>query len=325
MKTIIKILVSACIPLFFLSCEDDSISDPIAAMTINQSEFTINETMIINFTGYADQVAIFTGDDMHDYELRTESNTGFVVNKGLFTYSYSVPGIYKVVCIASTYSDMAKELRQDTCSFTVRVIDDVTEIDRLSCSQVLYDEVFADRYPNDEWFMVLPRKVKYNTSTASISLSQRLRFYIASDSTKVYINDKPYSSTDKYNLSSTVNIRVESDYGTVRPYQLHTVYYPEFETFKLLGVSGTIVRTEFDYSYFEIELSLPAGTDLTRLQPEFTLFSPTDKVYIGNTEQISGVSEVDFTKNVSYRLVSTSSGNPDMQAASTVNMKIKYQ
>lgn len=325
MKTTVKIVLSLCIPLFFISCEDDDAPDPVASMTINQNRFMINESMVINFTGFADQVSVFTGDDMHNYELRAESNTGFVVNKGLFTYSYPVPGVYKVVCIASTYSDQAKELKQDTCSFMVTVVDDVTEIDKLSCPQVLYDEVFADKYPNDEWLMVLPRRVKYNTSTPSISLSQRLRFYIQSDSTKVFVNEAEYSATQRYDLSAPVNIRVRSDYGTVRPYKLYTLYYPEFETFKLAGITGTVVRTEFDYSHFEMQVSLPSGTDVTNLAPEFTLFSANDKVYIGSAEQVSGSSTADFTNNITYRLVSTLSVNRDMQAVSTVNVKITYR
>lgn len=314
-----------CIPLFFASCDDDSIATPVASVTVNQQELSINETMVIHFTGVADQVAIYTGDNMHNYDLRAESNTGFVANKGLFTYSYSVSGQYKVVCVASTYSDEAKEMRQDTCSFLVKVTDDVTEIDKLSCSQVLYDEVFANKYPNDEWLMVLPRKVKYNTSSASISLaSQRLKFYIQSDSTKIQIDGKPYVNTSRYNLTNPVAVQVTSDYGTVRPYKLYTIYYPEFNTFKLAGVTGTVIRTEFDYSYFEIEVKLPSGTDVSNLVPEFSLFSSTDKVYIGDTEQTSESSAVDFTKDVTYRIVSTSPDNPNMQAESTVSIKIKH-
>jgi len=326
MKTIIKIGLSLCISLFFISCEDDSFAVPTASVTVNQQEFAINETMVIHFTGIAQQVSIYTGDDMHNYDLRAESNTGFVVNKGLFTYSYRASGQYKVVCVASTYSDNAAETRQDTCSFVVTVTDDVTEIDKLSCSQVVYDEVFADKYPNDEWLMVLPRKVKYSTSSLAISLSaQRLKFYIQSDSTEILVDGNPYASNTRYNLTNPVDIQVTSNYGTVRPYKLYTIYYPEFETFTLAGVAGTVVRTEFDYSYFEVELTLPQGTDATNLSPEFTLFSTADQVYIGDTEQQSGSSVVDFTQAVSYRIVSTSPDNPAMQAESTVNIKLTYQ
>ncbi|WP_255491178.1 DUF5017 domain-containing protein [Dysgonomonas sp. 520] len=325
MKIFFKILLGVCLPLFLLSCEEESADTPIARMTINKDNFEINESMIINFTGYADQVVVYTGDDMHNYELREQSNTGFVVNKGLFTYSYSSPGIYKVVCIASTHTDKAKDLKRDTCSFTVTVIDNQTEIDKLSCPQILYDEVFAQKLADDEWLMVLPRKVKYNNSTPSIALSQRLRFYIQSDSTKVFVNDAEYSSTTKYNLSNTVYISVKSDFGTVRPYKLHTMYYPEFNTFKMLGAEGTLIRNEFDYSTFDMAISLPAGTDISNIIPEFTTHSSTDKVYIGNIEQTSGTTAVDFSQNVVYRLVSISPENANLRSKATVNVKISYQ
>ena len=300
MKTIIKFFLFVCFSIFITSCERENVLFPYAAMNVNKNEFTINESMIINFTGTADQVVIYTGDDMHNYEFRDQSNTGFVVNKGLFTYSYALPGIYKVVCVASTYNDRAVNLKRDTCSFIVKVIDDQTEIEKISCPQVLYDEVFADKLENDEWLMKLPRKVKYGNATPSITLSQKLRFYIQSNLTKIFINEKEFSSTEKYDLSNPLNILVQSNFGTVRPYKLYTLYYPEFVTFKLLNVNGTLVRNEFDYSTFEMQIILPMGTDVSNLIPEFTTYSSTDKVYIENKEQISGVSRVDFTQNITY-------------------------
>ncbi len=327
MKIIINILLVICASLFVISCENEEAPDPQAAITVDKLLLKINESMVIRFTGIADQAVVYTGDNMHEYELRDQSNTGFVVNKGLFTYAYTVPGRYKVVCVASTYTDRATDLKRDTCSYTVTVIDNETEIEKISCSQVLYDEVFADKLENDEWLMLLPRKVKYNTSTPSISLSQKLRFYIHSDSTKIFINDKEFSNTSatKYNLSTPLDITVKSHYGTVRPYKLYTMYYPEFNTFKMLGATGTLVRTEFDYSSFDMEVTLPVGTDISSVKPEFTMFSATDKVYIGDAEQISGSTVVDFTKGVTYRLVSTLPENPAIQSEATVNIKIKYQ
>lgn len=325
MKVAIKILLGVCLSLLITSCEDDAAVDPQAAMTINKNQLMINESMVINFTGVADQVVVYTGDDMHDYELREQSNTGFVVNKNLFTYSYASPGTYKVVCIASTYTDGAIDLKRDTCSYTVTVIDDQTEIEKISCPQIIYDEVFAEKLLNDEWLMRLPRKIKYNNQTATISLSQRLRFYIRSSLTEVFINDKEFSSTAKYDLSAPIDVLVKSDFGTTRLYKLYTINYPEFKTFTLSGVTGTLIRNEFDYSAFVLEVVLPKGTDVSNLIPEFTTYSPDEKVYIENVEQISETSAVDFTQNINYRLVSTLSGHPDMQAVSNVNVKITYQ
>jgi len=330
MKAIKILVLCTCVTLLFFSCEDDSATTPKAEITVSGTQFSINESMTIYFTGIADQVSIYTGDDSHDYELRSgtsnsESNTGFVVNKDLFTYSYSTPGVYKVVCVASTYTDKAIDLKQDTCSFWVTVIDDKTEIQNLSCSQVLYDEVFADKLENDEWLMKLPRKVKYNTSTPSISLSQKLSFYIESDSTKVFINDEEYSSSTKYDLSEPLDILVRSNYGTTRPYTLYTIYYSEFGTFNLSGVKGTFVRNAYDYSTFEMQITLPAGTDVSGLIPEFTTSSSTDKVYIGDIEQVSGVSEVDFSQTVTYTIVAAMDEYPNMQATSTVSVTISYE
>ena len=325
MKIAIRIILGICISLFIFSCKEDKVRTPHVEAAVNKNELMINESMIINFSGVADQVVVYTGDNMHDYELRDQSNTGFVVDKNLFTYSYPVPGVYKVVCVASTAGEMATNLQYDTCSFTVTVIDDVTEIDRLSCSQVIRDEVFANRYANDEWLMVLPRSVLYNNREQNIPLSQRLRFYIQSDSTAVSVNGDNFSATTAYNLSSPVNILVKSNFGTERPYKLYTINYPKFNSFKLLGVAGTVTLNEFNYDKFVLNITLPTGTDASSLAPEFTTYLPYEKVYIGNTEQISGTSKVDFTKDVTYRLVSTLPDKPEMQAEATVAVKITFQ
>lgn len=325
-KTYFTAFLCICIPLIFVSCEETQVIVPEAKMTINQMQFSINESMIINFTGVADQVVVFTGDDMHKYELRNQSNTGFVVNKGLFTYSYATPGTYKVVCVATTYNELAMDLKRDTSSYTVTVIDDQTDIDKLSCPQILYDEVFANKLENDEWLMILPRKVKYNTSAPAISLSQRLKFYIQSDSTKVFVNNVAYSSTSKYNLSTPLDIEVRSNFGTTRPYKLFAMYYPEFMSFKLSNIEGTLVRNEYDYSSFIMQITLPAGTNIAGLVPQYTTTSTTDKVFIDNVEQTSGTSVVDFTKDVTYKLVSSfSAEQPDKKAISTVKIKIILQ
>ena len=327
MKKVIKIIAGICAFLLVFSCEEDKVGTPQIEAGINKELLTINETMRISFTGSAaDQIVVYPGDDMHNYDLRDQSNTGLVVNKNLFTYSYSVPGVYKVVCVASTAGEMAANLQYDTCSFTVTVIDDVTEIDRLSCPQVIRDEVFGNKYANDDWLMALPRKVIYNNREQNILLaSQRLRFYVQSDSTKIVVDGSEFVATKGYNLSAPVAVLARSNFGTERPYTLYTVYYPEFSSFKLSDAEGILNRNIFDYTTFVLNITLPAGTDVSNLIPEFTTYSSAEKVYIGNTEQISGASRVDFTKEVIYRLVSAPPDKPAMQAEANVVVKIIFQ
>lgn len=327
MKTIIRVFLFVCFLLLLVCCENNTVNLPKAEVAINQTQFSINESMIISFTGNADHVVIFTGDDMHNYELRDQGNTGFVVNKGLFSYSYTSPGVYKVVCIATTHNDLAMELKRDTSSYKITVIDDETEIEKLSCPQILYDEVFANKLDNDEWLMILPRKVKYGNSTPTISMTkQRLKFYIQSDSAKVFINDVGYSPTARYDLSVPIDVRVQSNFGTDRLYKLYTMNYPEFISFKLLNVEGVFVRNEYDYSSFMLNVTLPAGTDVTNLIPQFTTTSETDKVYINDIEQTSAISKVNFTQDVTYKLVSVLSvDQPDKKVMSTVKVKVNFQ
>ena len=321
LKTILGFLVIAA----FTACEDDEATQPHAAMSVGKYIYDTNETMKIHFTGSAEHVVIYTGDTDHDYELREASNYGLVVNKGLFTYSYQQPGTYKVVCVATNHTDAGNSIKRDTCSFMVKVIDDVTEIERLSAPQVIYDEVFANPVNETDWLLRLPRKIKFKTSNATVSLSQKLKFYIGSDSTKVYIDDKEFSSTAKYNLANVLNIKLKSHEGTERPYKLYTVNYGEFKTFELLGVQGTITRSEFDYSYYEINMTVPSGSDLSNLAPTFTLYSDNDKVYIDDVEQISGTTTADFTKPVTYRFVASYPNRPDITAESTVIVTVTPQ
>lgn len=325
MKKIAKIMVAVSAFLLIISCEE-TVKPPRLEASINKDWLAINESMVIDFAGsQADNIVVYPGDAMQNYDLRDKSNTGLVVNKRMFTYSYQVPGTYKVVCLASTSGDMATDLKFDTCSFIVHVIDDQTDIDRISCPQVIRDEVFAEKHAHDEWLMVLPRSVIYNNREQNISLSQRLRFYIQSDSTKVWVNGNVYSATTAYNLSSPVDILVKSNFGTERPYKLYTINYPRFSSFKLLGVSGTTTLNEFDYSTCVMNVTLPLGTDVSRLVPEFTTYLSTEKAYVGNEEQQSGVSTVDFTNGATYRLVSTLPDRPEMHAESTVVVKIGFQ
>lgn len=327
MNKILSIILGAGVMLTAATSCEEEIIQPVAKMSINKTQFEVNESMVLNFTGVADQVVVYTGDTDHDYELRDQNNqqqqnTGFAVNKGIFTYSYSQPGTYKVVCIASTYTEKATELQRDTCSFTIKVIDDHTEITKLSCPRILYDEVFAEAINEKDWLMRLPRKVKYNKAQPTIALNQTLKYYIGSEFTKVQIDGEDYNSSTKYDLSKSHDIHVVSNLGTTRDYKLYTVQYPEFKSFTLAGVKGTIDRDAFKYGVISIAVALPAGTDLTKLTPEFELYDTADRTYIGDVLQTSGQGSVDFSKPVTYRMVSTVPGQAAMQAESAVTVTV---
>ncbi len=317
LKSILGLLVCA---VAFTACEEDEATQPVAAVSVDKNLYNTNETMTVKFTGSAENVVIFPGDKDHDYELRDQSNTGLIVNKGLFTYAYQQPGTFKVVCVATNHTDEGQSIKTDTCSFVVKVIDDVTEIDKLSAPAVLYDEVFAQKLNDVDWLLEIPRQVKYkNSHKTAISLKkQKLKFYIASDSTKIEVNGKPYTTNTQYDLSKAADITLTSHEGTVRDYKLYTVNYGEFETFTLAGKKMTknnYTRTEESYDYAELNVAVAAGVEA----PTFTLYDNT-KVYVDGVEQISGETTQDFSQPVTYTFESWHADRPDIIVRSTVKV-----
>lgn len=76
------------IPAFLIAaaltaCSDEKATQPTASIAADSTTAEVNTSVTVHFTGEADNVVIFPGDESHDYELREESNTGLVVNKGL--------------------------------------------------------------------------------------------------------------------------------------------------------------------------------------------------------------------------------------------------
>lgn len=317
-KFIYLALLPAAFGAMFASCSEQVATQPTAAIAVEGNEFEVNESMTLHFTGTADNVVVYPGDKGHDYELRRESNTGLVVNKGLLTYAYTSPGVYKVVCVATNHENAGQSLLSDTTSVWVTVTDNVNTIKDITVSVLNINEVYAIPVNDTDWCLPLPRKVRYNKKDVPASMSnQRLTIYQDSPSASVVIkeagtpdeNFKPNLSSSKYNLAKVFDIRSTAGSGGVRNYRLYTLYYGEFKTFKLAGVAATLERNEYSYSTSAMNLELPSGTDLKALVPEFTLNAPdNEKVYVGNREITPGTA-VDFTSPVTFRFVATHAEN----------------
>lgn len=309
----------------FASCDDKEATQPTAAISVDKYVYNVNESMTVRFIGNADNVVVYPGDAKQDYELRDQSNTGLVVNKGLLTYAYEKPGTYHVVCVATNTEDAGKSVMVDTTSVWVRVIDEVVDIDGLSATFTYY-EIPGTAVNDTDWKLALPRKFRYNKKDVPVNLKKhKLVFNIASVTTEIGMrtleNEEEeytkYSTNGSYNLENNLHLKTTSSSGMHREYNLFTLSYGEFKTFTLAGVKGTLVRSEFDYSYSTIDMTLPSGTDLTALPVNFTLYDPAnEKVFIGDQEINSG-DAVDFTEPVTFRFVVTKPGYEHITAEST--------
>ncbi len=322
-----KIFLVLMAALVFVGCDQkDVVNQPEAAVSVEKFTYDINESMEVRFTGSADNVVLYTGDKDHNYDLREESNYGLVVNKGVITYAYQQPGTYKVVCVATNHGDYGQTMLQDTCSFEVKVTDDVTEIYNLSASAVLYDEVFAELVGENDWLLGIPTKVRFKGKDMKINIKkQKLKFYIHSGSSQIYVNDALHKNNTQYDLSKALDVKVVSHAGNERNYKLYALNYPEFATFELAGAAATITRNEYDYSYFVVDVTVPAGTDVTNLAPKFTFTGEGEKAYINGTEQVSESTKVDFSQPVTYTLVGKSAENEAIEIKSefVVNVTVE--
>ena len=324
MKHISKIfymLLLAVVPgLTSCSDENEEARTPQAVVTVNQTVLDINESMVIHFQGVADQVVVYTGDESHDYSLRNESNTGFVVNKGLFTYSYSVPGTFKVVVLATTYDTyMGNGLRTDTTSFYVTVKDDVTELGQVY-STITPNVYYASLVNESDWVMCLPTKQVYNNREVTLNAKrQRLSFEIASDSSKIYVDDVIYSTKNYYDLTQPHDIRVESDFGSIRNYRLYTMIYPEFKSVKLNGVSGKLVRDAFNQDSQVYQFTLPKGTT----GPVIEYMLDGDGTFLADGVSLESGSRINLDS--SFTLYRVNADNDAVSATSNVRFEITYE
>ena len=233
-----------------VACANDNqeARTPQAMVEVDKQHLEVNESMTIRFTGVADQVVVYTGDKDHQYELRDSSNTGLVVNRGVLTYSYAVPGTFHVVCVATTYDTyMGGGLKTDTTGLDIVVYDDVTTIDAIYAT--VTPNVYVAVATGDDWVMCLPEKQLYNGREMTVNAArQRLSIEAGSDSAKVYIDGELYVSKNYYALNADHEIRVVSGSGTEKVYRFYGMIYPEFKTLTIGGGEAVLTRSAYEFT-----------------------------------------------------------------------------
>jgi hypothetical protein len=98
------------------------------------------------------------------------------------------------------------------------------------------------------------------------------------------------------------------DMGNVLPGQNCEIPPPYLTSFRFAEPAGA---TKIDYFTRKISLVVPAGSDLKRLAPRFTVFRPETRVLVDGKEQASGQTLQDFSSPVVYRLVSPDGATAD--------------
>lgn len=351
MKKIFSFALMACALLLNTACSDENVESrtPVASIQYdtNKTTLKVNESLVIDFTGVADLVAIYPGDDGHRYEKRDEMETGIAVNKNHFTYSYKAPGTYHVVCVASTFDTyMGGNLKQATCSFDVTVVDDETEFKDLYTT-ITPNTFYANKLGDDAWVLNLPTKQVYNGKDITVNpKNQRIYYDMPSDSTLVFIDmsdadyqllqnysalssaeqkalkNKVTTNKVRYNLSQDHVITVRSYAGTIKQYTLYCLIYPEFKTVTVNGVKGVLTRDAFNQDHQTYTFTLPSGTDVANAKIEYTL-DGTGTFLVEGNEVASGT-----TTNLGGKTLTlerSAATNAQAKAVSNIEFVFKYQ
>lgn len=297
--------------LLTVACANDNqeARTPQAMVEVDKQHLEVNESMTIRFTGVADQVVVYTGDKDHQYELRDSSNTGLVVNRGVLTYSYAVPGTFHVVCVATTYDTyMGGGLKTDTTGLDIVVTDDVTTIDAIYAT--VTPNVYVAVATGDDWVMCLPEKQLYNGREMTVNAArQRLSIEAGSDSAKVYIDGELYVSKNYYALNADHEIRVVSGSGTEKVYRFYGMIYPEFKTLTIGGGEAVLTRSAY---YQDLLTYRGTGTTL-----EFTL--DDDVRLLADGKEVASGSTI--RSDATYTLVRTHPHNTGVVAITRVSFE----
>ncbi len=308
MKRNVYILLVALLSLVLYSCgdENESARTPVASVMVSKTTLEIGESMEITFTGVADQVVVFTGDEEHVYQKydgsdSIKANTGLVMSKGYFTYSYTDPGDFHVVVVASTYDTYNGDNRkEDLYEFDVTVTDDCTVLrDVYAATSV--NTYYAELVNETDWLMCLPAYQLYNGRETALTANRlRLSFDIDSDASTIYLDGVEYSNRTYYNLTEIIDIRVVAYSGDTQDYRLFGMIYPEFNKITIGGVEGTLTRNE----YYQDLLTYTFTGATSTTDAEYEIDSDVQLMVDGSP--VSGT--VDFSADREFTLVSTYPG-----------------
>lgn len=345
------------VALILQACEENGYLTDVyikaeASFKTEKKQYDVFESVTFENTGSGQKFVIYTGDEGHIYGKA--GDTGFATaSNGIFSYSYQEPGIYKAVWLASSINENGDiEFSKD--STTIEVVATNGGLDFLYIYRLcrmpnitgLYYEPYGE-FVSEDTLMV---PIIYEAWTGNyLQKKLMVNFELSSQLSSFYWYN-PLTGEDKLlesgktSTSKIINFvedgaikvqkfKVVTASGISANYYVAPVMIPQFTKFSINGVQGKITRNISYYERFEIEVSLPLGTDLSKVTPEFevlnndiNLVGDNVEVSIDGEPQISGQTTVDFssksvTYDIKYQLLD--SDNPTLIQNAKINVIIK--
>lgn len=325
--------------LVFAGCHNQYLKDyyvrPKASFTLDISTDTIPTLQSINFTntGQGQTFSIWPGDVGHMYGV--QGNAGYTINSsGTYSYSYREPGVYNVVWVAGSINAKG-EVEQDIDSIQLVVVDMRGGLDELSIKKIYrLDDYDAS---HNTYFNAVAEQINDTTLMCGIiyeawrdgninsikSPKMLLAYTLTSSTASLYWWNTAQSNwvnvrSEVDNVFGVMNngkiapqqIKVVTASGFENHYWLYAVMMPKLTSFSINGVEGTITHELTSYNIYDVNITLPSGTDVSSLKPEWQLMAndanlltdATTHVMVNGVEQISGESIINGSQEVIYNL-----------------------
>lgn len=328
----------------FSSCTNESFIkemfvEPEASFIIPKETFEVNESVVFKNLGKGQRYVVYPGDYLHKY--KTTNNVGYSTSSdGSFSYSYSEPGEYTAVWVATSISDKGNVvedidsvkikvqstnggLEKFTVYNTYKMTDYSTAVYYSSLGEFISKDTIICPFIFDAW--------RTSTVVNSVKAPQLINFQLTSNLSKFYWVDNNGAEQEIKSASTASRIInflkdgkfavqkfvVKTASGFISNYYVVPLIIPKITKFTVNGVAGTITRDLAYYNRYNISISLPSSTNLNTIVPVFEvmnndvyLVGDNIEVSVNDVLQQSGVSSIDASsKTVVYKVRSYMFGN----------------
>ncbi|MEA4937581.1 MAG: hypothetical protein VB102_13230 [Paludibacter sp.] len=356
----IKIWMLAVISVVLIACDPNEYLtglyvEPDASFEINKEMYDVFESVKFTNKGAGQAFVVYPGDEGHVYGKA--GSTGFTTaSDGTFSYAYTEAGVYNAVWIASSMSETGERILS-VDSVKVNVVAQNSGLDKFQ----LYNVYKMTEYTGNVFFSpdgqfisedTLMCPIMFaswrNSSVNSIKAKQLIKFELASTLSKFYWINPLGEEKELISLHSGSRIvefvqggqlkvqkfKAKTNSGFFTDYYVAPVMIPQFTSFKINGVTGTITRDIAYYNIFNVTVNKSTLGDLSSLKPEFVVMNDdvnlldgtNCKVSINGVNQVSATSVVDFSKGaVTYQLDYTMMGESNSELAQQAIVKVILQ
>lgn len=344
-----------------VGCHNQYLNDyyvaPKAAFTTNLKSDTVQTLQSVIFTnqGQGQTFSIWPGDAGHVYGK--QGDAGYTVNSsGTYSYSYREQGVYTIVWVAGSANGKG-QIEQSVDSIRLVVLDLHGGLDELTIKKIYrlddYDESrntyfnSTAKLINDTTLLCGIVYEAWRTGSINSIKSPKLTLSYVLTSTKSKLYWWNTSKTEWQEIRSEVDnifsvmdgdciapqhLKVVTASGYENYYWLYAVMMPKLTSFKVGENEGVIRHRLTAYNIYDVDVVLPEGTNLTRLQPEWQLMADdanlltgaSTSVKVNGSEQISGETIIDGTQDVIYQLSYTFPNTQNNALTQTSEMHIHF-